>query len=91
MKDSKDLKSYKRGANIKKIIKKNKNELSDYIQNNSEKVKLFGNPRYNLNSPILFVEDYKKRLPEKKMGLVPLPSKKKDDSELLCRQQDIIS
>ena len=89
MKDSKDLKSYKKGANIKKIIKKNKNELSDYIQNNSEKVKLFGNPRYDLNSPILFVEDHKKRLPEKKMGLVPLPSKKKDDSELLKEPKNL--
>ena len=70
---------YKKGNNLKKIMNKNKNDLSDYIQNNSQKVELFGNPRYDRNSPILFVEDFKNNLPEKKMGLVPLPSKKKND------------
>ena len=72
----------KKRYNVKKIIKKNKNQLSNYIENNSQKVKLFGNSRYNQNSPILFVEDYKNNLPEKKMGLVPLPSKKKKEIDL---------
>ena len=72
----------KKGYNVKKIIKKNKNQLSNYIENNSQKVKLFGNSRYNQNSPFLFVEDYKNNLPEKKMGLVPLPSKKKREIDL---------
>ena len=80
-KDSKKSSPFKKGKNLKKIIKKSKNELSDYIENNSQKVKLFGNPRYH-NSPILFVEDYKNNLPEKKMGLVPLPSKKKNETDI---------
>ena len=85
-KESKDSKvkqtPYKKGNNLRKIIKKNKNDLSDLIQNNSQKVELFGNPRYNRSSPILFVEDFKNNIPEKKMGLVPLPSKKKNDTGL---------
>ena len=82
LKNSKDSKikssPFKKGLNLKKIIHNNKNKLSNYIENNTKKVELFGNPRYKHNSPILFVEDFKNNLPEKKMGLVPLPSKKKN-------------
>ena len=79
----------KKGKNLKKIIKKNKNELSQYIENNTQKVKLFGNPRYDRNSPTLFVEDYKNNLPEKKMGLVPLPSKKMKENDLFKEPQNL--
>ena len=86
LKNSKDsrIKSspFKKGLNLKKIIHNNKNKLSNYIENNTKKVELFGNPRYKHNSPILFVEDFKNNLPEKKMGLVPLPSKKKTSTDL---------
>ena len=86
MKNSKESKlkscQIKKGNNLRKIIKKNKNELCEYIENNTQKVKLFGNPRYNRNSPTLFVEDFKNNLPEKKTGLVPLPSKKMQENDL---------
>ena len=59
-----------------KLLKKDKNALSNYIENNLKYLKLFGNQRYNENSPSLFVQDYKKKLSEKKMGLVPIPDKK---------------
>ena len=81
----------KKGQNLKKIIKKNKNELSHYIQNNTQKVKLFGNPRYDKNSPTLFVEDFKNNLPEKKMGLIPLPSKKKKETDLLREPKNLFN
>ena len=80
---------YKRGVKIKKIIKKDKDELSSYIQNNTQEVELFGNPRYNRSSPYLFVEDVKNQLSEKKMGLVPLPSKKKDERRILKEPQNL--
>ena len=62
--------------NFQRILKKDKNALSKYIQNNLQFLKLFGNQRYNQNSPSLFVEDYKRKLSEKTMGLVPIPDKK---------------
>ena len=80
---------YKRGVKIKKIIKKNKNELSNFIQKSQDEVELFGNQRYNRCSPYLFVEDLKNQLPEKIMGLVPLPSKKHDEKESLKEPQDL--
>ena len=58
------------------LLKKDKNDLSLYIENNLKYLKLFGNQRYNKSCPSLFVEDYKKRISEKKMGLVPIPTKK---------------
>ena len=81
--------SFKKGYNLKKIIKKDKGELSDLIEGNSQKVKLFGNPRYNKNNPTLFVEDFKNRLPSNKMGLVPLPSKKKGITDGYKEPQDL--
>ena len=62
--------------NFQRILKKDKIALSKYIQNNLQFLKLFGNQRYNQNSPSLFVEDYKRKLSEETMGLVPIPDKK---------------
>ena len=62
--------------NFQKLLKKDKTELSIYIENNLKFLKLFGNQRYNESSPSLFVQDYKKKLSEKKMGLVPIPDKR---------------
>ena len=59
-----------------KLLKKDKSALSIYIENNLKYLKLFGNQRYNQNPPSLFVEDYKKKLSEKQMGLVPIPVKR---------------
>ena len=61
---------------FQRILKKDKIALSKYIQNNLQFLKLFGNQRYNQNSPSLFVEDYKRKLSEETMGLVPIPDKK---------------
>ena len=46
---------------IKKMIKKDKRRLSDYIINNEKYVKLFGNSRYTNKPPSLFVKDEKKK------------------------------
>ena len=80
--NTKILHNHKHTSNCKnchsfnKLLKKDKNDLYIYIENNLKYLKLFGNQRYNKNSPSLFIEDYKKRLPQKKMGLVPIPAKK---------------
>ena len=61
---------------FRKLLKKDQNDLSTYIENNESYLRLLGNQRYNKNSPFLFVEDHKNRIPERKMGLVPIPVKK---------------
>ena len=61
---------------FQKLLKKERRELSSYIKDNSNFLKLLGNQRYKENSPFLFVEDYRNRISEKKMGLVPIPIKK---------------
>ena len=70
---------YKKGNNLKKIIRKNKLELSYCIENKENKnLKLFGNSRYNKKPPNLFVEDIKKKIPSEKMGLIPMPRSETD-------------
>ena len=59
-----------------KLIKREENILSAYIENNVSFLTLLGNPRYNKTSPFLFVEDHKNNLSEKTMGLMPIPVKK---------------
>ena len=59
-----------------KILKKDRSDLSTYIENNLSFLRLLGNQRYNKNSPFLFVEDQRNKIPERKMGLVPIPVKK---------------
>ena len=71
--------AYKKGNNLKKIIRKNKLELSCCIENKENKnLKLFGNSRYNKKPPNLFVEDIKKKIPSEKMGLIPMPRSETD-------------
>jgi hypothetical protein len=57
------------------MLKKDKSKLSDFIENNSSFLKLFGNPRYDKSSPFLFVEDHKNRIDDDRIGLLPIPSK----------------
>ena len=84
--------SYKKGNNLKKIIKKNKLDLSDCIENKAEKnLKLFGNSRYNKKSPKLFVEDMKKKISSKKMGLIPMLTSKESESDLYKEPEYIYS
>ena len=84
--------SLKKGENIKKIMRKNKKELSNCIENDGGKnLKLFGNSRYNKKSPSLFVEDLKKKIPSKKMGLIPMPTSKDDESKLFKEPKYIYS
>ena len=54
-------------------------ELSKTILNENNKLKLFGNSRYNKKNPSLFVQDIKNKISNKKMGLVPMPSTQSDD------------
>ena len=82
---------------IKKMIRKDKRRLSDYIINNEKYVKLFGNSRYTNKPPSLFVKDEKKKLGQKKVGLIPLPLKskkkmksKEDHKQLYDLQRSIV-
>ena len=84
--------SLKKGENLRKIMRKNKIELSNCIENDEGKnLKLFGNSRYNKKSPSLFVEDLKKKIPSKKMGLVPMPTNNDSDSNLFKEPKYIYS
>ena len=82
---------------IKKMIKKDKRRLSDYIINNEKYVKLFGNSRYTNKPPSLFVKDEKKKINQKNFGLIPLPLKpkkkiknKEDHQKLYDLQRSIV-
>ena len=59
------------------IYRNDKSRLSSFIEKNSSFLKLFGNPRYNDSSPHLFVEDHKSKIDNKRIGLLPIPSKPK--------------
>lgn len=61
---------------LNKMLKKDKRRLSDYIVNNPKYIKLYGNKRYH-NNPLLFVQDQKKKVDDKKIGLIPVPLKVK--------------
>ena len=74
--NSKERSGYKKENNLKKIIRKNKLELSYCIENKGKNLKLFGNKRYNKKPPNLFVEDIKNNIPSEKMGLIPMPTSK---------------
>ena len=75
--NSKERSGYKKENNLKKIIRKNKLELSYCIENKGCKnLILFGNKRYNKKPPNLFVEDIKNNIPSEKMGLIPMPTSK---------------
>ena len=84
--------TYKKGNNVRKIIRKNKLELSDCIENKGGKnLKLFGNKRYNKNSPNLFVEDLKKKISSKKMGLIPMLTSRENENDLYREPEYIYS
>ena len=73
--DHYDKKNCGRCEGIDNLMKSDKTNLSIFIENNSSQfLKLFGNKRYNRNSPYLFVEDHKYGIDDK-IGLVPIPSK----------------
>ena len=82
----------KKGDKMKNIIRKNKLELVNCIENKGEKhLKLFGNSRYNKKPPSLFVDDLKKKVSSKKMGLVPMLTCKDEDSKSLKEPKYIYS
>ena len=84
--------TYKKGNNVRKIIRKNKLELSDCIENKGGKnLKLFGNKRYNKNSPNLFVEDLKRKISSKKMGLIPMLTSRENENDLYREPEYIYS
>ena len=79
------------------MLSKEKKRLKDYIENNSKYVKLFGNKRYKDNSPFLYVQDVKKKLDDKKSGLIPVPNKSRkkiknaeEEKELYELQRSIV-
>ena len=88
----KEVMALKKSNKMKRLIRKNKLELSNCIENKGGKnLKLFGNSRYNKKSPLLFVDDLKKKISSKKMGLIPMPTSKDDESKLLKEPKYIYS
>jgi len=59
-------------------LKKQRNRLVNFINNNKIKnIKLIGNYRYNNSSPEKYVIDNRRQIPDRRMGLIPVPVKKK--------------
>ena len=59
-------------------LKKQKNKLVNFINNNKIKnIKLIGNYRYSNSSPQKYVIDNRRQIPDRRMGLIPVPLKKK--------------
>ena len=75
--DHYDINNCEHCQGIQNMLKKDKSKLSTFIQENPYFLKLFGNPRYDKNTPFLFVEDHKNNIDDDKIGLLPLPSKPK--------------
>ena len=57
---------------INKLMEYDRSKLSSYIEDNSPFLKLFGNQRYDHNSPILFVKDHKNKI-DARIGIIPIP------------------
>jgi len=74
---------------VSKLIKKDKRRLRDYIIDNKKYVKLFGNKRYNENPPLLYIQDHNKNLDDKKIGLIPLPTKSKKKIKTVSDKQKL--
>ena len=88
----KERSGYKKRDNFKKIIRKNKLDLSHCIENMGEKnLKLFGNSRYNQKPPNLYVKDIKNKISSEKMGLVPMPSSKNPETHFYKEPKCIYS
>lgn len=75
--DHYDLNNCEHCQGIDKLLKKDKSKLSSFIEKNPSFLKLFGNPRYDRNSPFLFVEDHKNKIDDDRIGLLPIPTKPK--------------
>ena len=61
-----------------RMLKKQKNKLVDFINNNKVKnIKLIGNHRYTHASPKKYVYDNNRKLSNRKMGIIPIPLKKR--------------
>lgn len=86
------LNTYQKGSTFRKMIKKNKLELSQCIEKKGDKdIKLFGNPRYKNNPPYLFVQDVKKKISDEKIGLIPMPMTNRDENNLYKQPNYIFS
>ena len=61
-----------------RMLKKQRKKLVNFINNNkSRNIKLIGNDRYSHISPIKYVHDSNRKLSGRKMGIIPIPIKKK--------------
>ena len=77
------------------LLKKERDKLSQYLNDNSENIKLIGNERYKHIPLNRYLNDNRKRLPEDKMGLIPIPLKsnkrKSKFGELYKIQRGLVS
>ena len=77
------------------LLKKERDKLTQYLNDNSENVKLIGNERYKHIPLNKYLYDNKRHLPENKMGLIPIPLKsnkrKSNFGELYKIQRGLVS
>ena len=61
-----------------RMLKKQRKQLVNFINNNQNRnIKLIGNNRYSHTSPKKYVHDNDRKLPSRKMGIIPIPMNKK--------------
>ena len=61
-----------------RMLKKERKNLVNYINKNQERnIKLIGNNRYRNATPLKYVDDNKRKISARKMGIIPLPLNKK--------------
>ena len=60
---------------LKRLFRNDSTHLTQYINKNYDRLKLFGNRRYNKKPPKIFVRDVKYNTDINKLGLIPLPKK----------------
>ena len=77
------------------LLKKERNILTQYLNENSKNIKLIGNERYKKIPLNKFLYDDKRNLPENTMGLIPIPLKsnrrKSKFGELYKIQRGLVS
>lgn len=77
------------------LLKKERDKLTQYLNDNSENVKLIGNERYKHIPLNKYLYDNKRHLPDNKMGLIPIPLKsnkrKSKFGELYKIQRGLVS
>ena len=72
-----------------RMLKKQRKKLVDFINNSQIKnLKLIGNNRYKDRSPKKYIHDNDRKLPNSKMGIIPIPLNKKKKNLSALEKED---